>query len=215
MYIDTLQYNTLSLDNVQAYPSLKPLGSWFVDLKKRLDFINGWIENGAPSVYWISGFFFPQAFLTGTLQNFARCRVVSIDTVSFGFKVMVQSREQLEREAAASPLGPADGCYIDGLYLEGSRWEHADGGHIAESEAKVLFTEMPPIHLQPASNRRLPSEDGITVYECPVYKTLTRAGTLSTTGHSTNFVFAIELLTEQPPSHWIKRGVAMLCALNY
>lgn len=72
---------------MQAYPSLKPLSSWVSDLLQRISFLQGWIADGIPSVFWISGFFFPQAFLTGTLQNFARSSLVSIDTIGFDFKV--------------------------------------------------------------------------------------------------------------------------------
>ncbi len=56
----------------RAYPSLMPLSHWVLDLERRLEFITNWIKHGKPNVFWISGFFFPQAFLTGTLQNFAR-----------------------------------------------------------------------------------------------------------------------------------------------
>eukprot|EP00854_Cymbomonas_tetramitiformis_P003900 gene3900-4861_t len=72
--------------SAKSYPSLKALSAWIEDLRERLDFIKKWTEEGSPKVYWVSGFFFPQAFLTGTLQNFARKYKHPIDTISFSFK---------------------------------------------------------------------------------------------------------------------------------
>ena len=69
---------------------------------------------------------------------------------------------------------PEDGCYINGLFLEGARWDPIHH-QLAESRPKELYTDMPVIWLQPQANRKVP-ESGI--YDCPTYKTLTRAGEL-------------------------------------
>ncbi|XP_072521546.1 dynein axonemal heavy chain 1 [Salminus brasiliensis] len=205
-----LMANSLFINTVpemwktKAYPSLKPLSSWVSDLLQRIRFLKGWISDGIPAVFWISGFFFPQAFLTGTLQNFARRSVLSIDTVSFDFKVMKESVAKLTER-------PESGCFIHGLFLEGARWD-SHTSLLTQSRPKELYTEMAVIWMVPVPNRKPPHSG---VYICPIYKTLTRAGTLSTTGHSTNYVIAVELPTDQSQRHWIKQGVALICALDY
>ena len=80
---------------------------------------------------------------------------------------------QVMRETADElKQGPEDGCYIRGLFVEGSRWDK-QSHKLVESKAKELYTEMACIWLMPEPNRK-PPETGI--YRCPVYKTLTRAG---------------------------------------
>jgi dynein heavy chain len=206
-----------------AYPSLKPLGSWVNDFLDRLKFLQDWFDNGKPpNVYWISGFFFTQAFITGTLQNYARKYSRPIDKVDFDFRVL--SKKLMEESVHRKP---EDGAYVRGLFMEGARWDY-DSHVIAESNPRELFVHFPFIHLAPGDKSVIPVVEGVPeqytgsingtahVYMCPVYKTSFRQGVLSTTGHSTNFVMFIRIpiAANHRQKHWIKRGVALLTQLD-
>ncbi len=73
---------------------------------------------------------------------------------------------------------------------------------------------MPVIHLLP--RKTVDIDVKAHRYDCPVYKTSERRGTLSTTGHSTNFVMmvALPMAKQHRSKHWVKKGVAMLTQLD-
>ncbi|XP_058823709.1 dynein axonemal heavy chain 3 [Topomyia yanbarensis] len=190
----------------KSYPSLKPLGSYINDFVSRLAFFQRWIDDGEPKVYWISGFYFTQSFLTGVMQNHSRKNRLKIDDLVMSFDVTeFESEDRVQKRADI-------GTFVRGLYLEGARWNR-ELKHLDEPLPRILYDVLPIISMTPTPKECKRATEGYR-YDCPIYKTSARRGILSTTGHSTNFVMFLDLDSDQKPEHWILRGTACLCQLD-
>jgi len=198
-----------------SFASLKPLGGYVSDFSRRLRMMDEWIERGPAIAFWVSGFFFQAAFLTGIMQNMARVDKVAIDEVIWNYSV--EKRETLAKVMESTYENgytrPKIGCYVWGMFMEGARWDD-DNGFIEESFPKVLYDPFPVVYMKPVEKSQ--DATGKDVYPCPIYKTSERRGVLSTTGHSTNFVITLPVPIQPKHSEkfWTRRGVAMLTQLD-
>lgn len=186
-----------------GYPSLKPLSSWYADLIVRVDTMDVWLKNGNPMCYWMPGMFFPQGFMTGVLQTHAREFKIAIDRLDFTFEIQDAERPDEIEEA------PKTGVMIYGLFIDGARWDRENQIITDQYPAKMVET-MPIVWFKPQEDYK-PDPDE---YQAPLYKTSVRAGVLSTTGQSTNYVLNVAMPSKESPALWVQRAAALLCMLN-
>uniref|UniRef100_A0A8C2TDF0 Dynein axonemal heavy chain 8 n=1 Tax=Coturnix japonica TaxID=93934 RepID=A0A8C2TDF0_COTJA len=172
------------------------LGFWFTEFLERNTQFSTWIFGGRPNVFWMTGFFNPQGFLTAMRQEATRAhKGWALDTVTVHNNVL-----KLNKEEITAP--PAEGVYIHGLYLEGAGWDKRNS-KLTESTPKMLFVQLPVVHIF-AVNSTGPKDSKL--YVCPVYKKPMRT--------DLNYITVIYLKTAVPPDHWILRGVALLCDIK-
>nr|XP_048699429.1 dynein axonemal heavy chain 8 [Caretta caretta] len=172
------------------------LGFWFTELLERNTQFHTWIFEGRPNVFWMTGFFNPQGFLTAMRQEATRAhKGWALDTVTIHNEVLKQSKEEIT-------TSPAEGVYIYGLYLDGAGWDKRNS-KLTEPTPKILFTILPVVHIF-AVNTTGPKDPKL--YVCPIYKKPRRT--------DLTYITVIYLRTTVSPDHWILRGVALLCDIK-
>lgn len=187
-----------------AYPSLRNLAGWNSDLLLRVDFFRKWYLEGKPNSYWLSAFYFPQGFLTSVLQHYSRATKIAIDKLTFNFEF-----KHVDQSVIA--VRPEKGCIIHGLFMEACRMD-PQRNTLIDNPLGQMSAPAPLIYFNPTDNFiAKPNECAM-----PLYKTSKRAGTLSATGHSTNFILTVYVPTppKLPSEYWILNGAAFVCDVD-
>ena len=134
------------------------------------------------------------AFLTSMKQEVTRNHSKenwALDDVTYS--VDVTSYRSAERVNSS----PREGVYVDGLFMEGARWD-VGAQIIDKSQPKEMYVQMPII-----TCRAVPADkaESSGIFMCPVYKTQFRGPT---------YVFSAQLKTKSPPARWVLASCALI-----
>jgi len=174
---------------------LPNMGVWFASILLRAEQLTSWLKTGRPLSFWLTGLFNAQGFLTANRQEVCRKHDGwALDDVVNYTEVMKHEKDELKKP-------PDEGIYIHGLFLDGCRWDKGSF-KLVDSEPKKLYAPLPVLLVTGvlASEKSGKGDN----YECPVYRNPKRTGL--------NFIVSVDLRTEDAASHWIRRGVCLLCS---
>jgi len=179
-----------------GYPSTRPLASWRSNLLERCIQLDEWCNEPTviPKVVDVSKLFNPQSYLTAVKQKTCQEQQLELDKLMVYTDVTKRNKSQIESQSR-------EGAYVDGMYLEGARWDQ-NTNCMEESKPKEMFCRMPVVNCKagPATD----NEKG--VYICPTY---------CTTGRRPYYVFPAQLRTKQPGAKWVLAGVALILDIGY
>ena len=178
-----------------APKTLKNLVNWMEHFERRDRQYKDWYQVEEPKVIWLSGLHIPESYLTALVQTTCRAKNWPLD------KSTLYTEVTKERNPANVKTRLAFGTYIQGLYLEGARW-NIDRGVLDYQNPKELIIEMPLIQIIPIEANRLKLRGTI---KTPVYVTQNRKDSMGV-----GLVFEADLRTEKHNSHWILQGVALV-----
>ena len=121
------------------------LGFWFTELLERDAQFKKWCFNGRPKVFWPTGFFNPQGFLTAMRQEVTRAhKGWALDSVICQNLITRFSKDDIHDS-------PPEGVYVHGFFLEGAALDRKTG-KLIEARSKVLYEQMPVIYIYAISS---------------------------------------------------------------
>mmetsp|Transcript_13743 Transcript_13743/g.31844 ORF Transcript_13743/g.31844 Transcript_13743/m.31844 type:complete len:4493 (+) Transcript_13743:136-13614(+) len=171
------------------------LGVWFPGLLGRYEQWDKWLRNGRPKSFWLTGFFNPQGLLTAMRQEVARKHQGwALDDVTILTRVEKMEVDDLKDS-------PQEGIYVHGLFLDGCSWDKR-GNKLVDSPPKILYTPLPVLYITAVLKSQ--SKTDHSSYVCPCYRNKART--------AANFIFPVNIRTEEPPAKWTLRGVCLLCS---
>jgi len=177
------------------------LGNWFAGLLQRYDQLNKWVGTGRPKAYWMTGFFNPQGFLTAMKQEVNRQHAA--DKWALDDVVMVSEVTHPPKDVEGLREGASQGVFLYGLYLDGCSW-HGKENRLVDSDPKKLYTPLPVLYVTGVQGKDKKKSD--QEYLCPTYRVKTRT--------KLNYIEKFHVRTEDHPTKWIMRGVALLCTID-
>ncbi|XP_021370512.1 dynein heavy chain 10, axonemal-like isoform X1 [Mizuhopecten yessoensis] len=175
--------------------TLKSLGNWMLHFERRFKLYNGWVNEGEPGVMWLSGLHIPESYLTALVQATCRKNGWPLDKSTLYTTVTQWSSAEDVTERAHQ------GCFVDGLYLEGGAWNKEESCIIRQNP-KQLIQELPVLKIIPIEAHRLKLQN---TFKTPVYVTSQRRNAMGV-----GLVFEADLATTEHISHWSLQGVCLI-----
>ncbi|CAH8443114.1 unnamed protein product [Heterobilharzia americana] len=150
----------------------KSLPNWLQHLMRRADQYKKWINAGKsePAVIWLSGLHLPQSYITALILKACRKYGWAIDKCA----IQTTVTDVVPEEVHTILMAPEIGCYVCGLYIEGSAWDVKEMC-LTRQKSGELLQEMPIVKLTPIEKHRLKLTNTVKV---PVYVTSQRCNAM-------------------------------------
>jgi len=177
----------------------KPLSAWMTHFHRRFKQYDGWINDCAPIVMWLSGLHIPESFLSALVQMTCRAKNWPLD------KSTLYTSVSIFKDASDVETPMEYGTYVCGLFLEGAAWD-LEKRLITEQPPKVLVQELPLLQVIPIEARKLKLKN---TFKVPVYVTQARRNAMGV-----GLVFSADLASREHGSHWVLQGCALCLSVD-